>query len=117
MSVCDSSPSRSPIPGLWGRQEEKALLSHPPIPLPPLPNSVPRKDVTCSNSRKDVTDDDENVSAAAAAPESGCSQGWHHEVMGFRGQGQARPRSREGLGGPEGVGNPSGRQETRVYVS
>ena len=63
------------------------MLSNPPIPaLWQTPSLCFPTPVPTSSYRKDVTCDDENVTAAAPASESGCSQGWHHEVMAFRGQ-------------------------------
>ena len=67
--------------------QREALLSNPSIPTPwQTPSLCFPTPVPTSSYRKDVTCDDENVTAAAPAPESGCSQGWHHEVMAFRGQ-------------------------------
>ena len=96
---------------LDGRQRQReALLSNPSIPtLWQTPSLCFPTPVPTSSYRKDVTCDDENVTAAAPAPESGCSQGWHHEVMAFRGQGHGPGAG--GVSGGCGVG-PSGSWES-----
>ena len=78
-------------PGWQVEAKSEALLSNPLMSaLWQTPSLCFPTPVPTSSYRKDVTCDDKNVTAAAAAPESGCSQGWHHEVMVFRGQGRGQ---------------------------
>lgn len=75
-------------PGWQVEAESEALLSNPSMPaLWQTPSLCFPTPVPTSSYRKDVTCDDENVTAAAATPESGRSQRRHHEVMAFRRQG------------------------------